>query len=167
MIRLRSVGVKSADRDPRVEDQFRVLSGALRSFAEATTDYEYLLELVARTLGGKDGCIVRLLSDGGWLSAVAIHLPLEEHVQDPDALARVRGHVAAPHNVAEHAGLRRVIETGEAVLVPCVNLEEVRSTATPEMVQAYETIGIHSHLLVALRARGESIGSIAVLRFDP
>ena len=34
----------------RLEDRLRVLSAALRTFAEATTDYERLLDVVARTL---------------------------------------------------------------------------------------------------------------------
>jgi signal transduction histidine kinase len=159
--------VDEADRIQRLEAQLHVLSGALRAFAEATTDYEHLLSMVARTLGGTDGCVVRLLSDGGWLSPVAIHLPLEPHIRDADALARIRAHVAAAHNVAEHAGLRSVIETGAAVVVPRVDIEQLWSAATPEMVRVYETIGIHSMLLVALRARGESIGTLAVFRFDP
>ena len=164
---LAPVDAEGAQRILRLEDEFRALSTALRAFSEATTDYERLLDLIARTLGGKDGCVLRLLSEGGWLSPVAFHLPVESHVRDADAVDRVRGHVAAPHNLAEHAGLRHVIETGEAVLVPRVDLEALRATATREMVAVYETIGIHSHLLVALRARGESIGSLAVLRFDP
>jgi hypothetical protein len=78
--------VDEADRIQRLEAQLHVLSGALRTFAEATTDYEHLLNVVARALGGTDGCVVRLLSDGGWLSPVAIHLPLEPHIRDADAL---------------------------------------------------------------------------------
>jgi len=161
------MGTIAEELNKRFEERFHVLSLALRSFAEATTDYEYLLDVVARTLGSNDGCVVRLLSDGGWLSTVATHLPLGRHIQDADAIAFVRAHVAASHNLSEHAGLRRVIETGEAVLVPHVDLEKLRATATPQMVRVYETVGIHSHLLVALRLRGKSIGSIALLRFDP
>ena len=148
------------------KNRLRVLSGALRAFAEATADYEYLLDVIARTVGGKDGCVLRLLSDEGWLRTAAAHLPLEAHLES-DALARIRAHVAAPHNVTEHVGLRDVIETGDAVLVPRVDLAQLRSKATPQMVEVYETIGIHSHLLVALRTHGKSIGSFAVLRFDP
>ncbi len=151
----------------RLEERLRFLSGALRTFAEATSHYEQLLDVIARTLGGQDGCVLRLLSDGGWLSAVATHLPVQDHLGDAEAVARIRAHVAASHNVAEHAGLRRVVETGEPVLVAVVDLDQLRTEATPEMVQIYELLGIHSHLLVALRARGKSIGSLAILRFDP
>ena len=63
------------DQRGRREDRLHVLSGALRAFAEATTDYERLLNVVARTVSDvvADGCIVRLLSDGGWLTPVAVH----------------------------------------------------------------------------------------------
>jgi signal transduction histidine kinase len=162
-----AVSAEATARVERLENRLRALSGALRAFAEATTDYEHLLDVIARTVGGNDGCVVRILSDGGWLAPVATHLPLGAHIHDATVMARIRAHVAAPHNLAEHAGLRHVIETGESVLVPHVDLEQLRATATPEMVQAYEMIGIHSHLLVALRTRGKSIGSLALLRFDP
>ena len=152
-----------------LEDRLRVLSGTLREFAEATTDYRRLLDVVARSLAEivKDGCVVRLLSEGGWLSPVAIHLPIELSVHNAEALARVRAHVMARHNVSEQGGARRVIETGEALLVPKLDLAELRSAATPEIVDAYETIGIHSLLLVPLRVRGESMGLLSLVRFAP
>ena len=37
------------DERGRHDDRLRVLSGALRAFAEAATDYERLLNVVART----------------------------------------------------------------------------------------------------------------------
>lgn len=149
--------------------RLRILTGALREFAEATADYLRLVDVVAKTLAEvvKDGCVVRVLSDGGWLTPVAIHLPFEQHVTDADAVARVVAHVSAPRNVAEQGGVKHVIETGEALLVPRIELDQLRKSATPEIVQAYETIGIHSLLLVALRVRGESIGCLSVCRFTP
>jgi two-component system, cell cycle sensor histidine kinase and response regulator CckA len=149
------------------DERLRVLSGALRAFAEATTDYERLLEIVGQTLAEvvKDGCVVRLLSEGGWLSPAAIHLPLEGHIKDAEAIARVRAHVAMPHNIAAQASARRVIESGEALLVPHLDLEPMRSDTAPEIINAYQTIGIHSLLLVALRVRGESVGLLALVRF--
>lgn len=151
------------------EDHLRVMTTALREFAEATSDYERLLDLVAQTLSRvvKDGCVVRLLSDGGWLSPVAIHFPFETQVQDADAIAKLRAHITMPHNISEQAMARHVIESGEAVLAPQLDLEKLRATATPAIVHAYETIGIHSFLLVALRVRGESIGLLALVRFVP
>jgi signal transduction histidine kinase len=153
----------------QLEDRFRVLSLSLRSFAEATADYPRLLDVVASNLAEivKDGCVVRLLEDGGWLSPVAIHMPIEEGIHDPSTIARLRAHMATRRNVSEQASARRVLETGEALLVPRVDLEQLRASSSPEVVRAYETIGIHSLLFVALRVRGESLGLLALVRFLP
>jgi len=157
-----------ADRIRRLEDRLSILSGSLRAFAEATTDYERLLDVVARTLADvvKDGCVVRLLSDGGWLAPVAIHLPIEARVKDAETLAQLRAHVARPHNVNEQSAAKRVLDTGDALLIPRLDLAQLKAGATAEIAHAYETIGIHSILLVALRVRGESIGLLALVRFN-
>ena len=151
------------------EDRLHVLSGALRAFAEATTDYERLLNVVARTVSGvvADGCIVRMLSDGGWLTPVAVHLPLEAYVADARAAAEARAFMTAPRNVAEYAWGQRLIETGEAFMLPRLDMAQFREVVTPEVAEVYETIGIHSMLVVVLRLRGESIGTLTLFRFDP
>src|ERR1019366_5350674 len=121
------VDAEAASRISRLEDRLRVMSGALRAFAEATTDYERLLNVVARTVADvvADGCIVRLLSDEGSLSPVAFHLPLEAHVLDADAAVRVRAFMAAPQRVTDYAWGRHLIETGEAFLAPRMDLTAV------------------------------------------
>ena len=161
--------VGDPDRDPRVDDRLRVLSGALRAFAEATTDYERLLSVVARTVSDvvADGCIVRLLSDGGWLTPVAFHFPLEAYVADANAAADARTFMTAPRNVAEYAWGQRLIETGEAFMLPRLDIAQFRAVVTPEVAKVYDTIGIHSMLVVVLRLRGESIGTLTLFRFDP
>lgn len=146
------------------EDRLHVLAGALRAFAEATTDYERLLDVVARTVAQvvADGCVVRLLSDG-WLSPVAFHVPLEARVHDADAAARVRAFLEAPQRVADYAWGERLIETGEAFLAPHMDL----SLVTPEVAEVYEVVGVHSLLVTVLRVRGQSIGTLSLFRFDP
>ncbi|HEY8927346.1 MAG TPA: ATP-binding protein [Polyangia bacterium] len=158
-----------AGRIRQLEGRLAILSGTVRAFAEATTDYERLLEVIARQLAAvvRDGCIVRLLSDGAWLRAVATHLPIEARIADPVLRARVREHVSAPRSLSEHDAGRRVIETGEPVVVPRVDAAAMRASATPEVVEAFEALGIHSYLFVALRVRGESLGLLALVRFEP
>ena len=48
------------ERIERTETRLRVLGTALRAFAEATTDYERLLNVIARSVSSvvADGCIV-------------------------------------------------------------------------------------------------------------
>jgi signal transduction histidine kinase/ActR/RegA family two-component response regulator len=108
---------------------------------------------------------VRLRAEGGWLNPVAIHLPFEENVTDAAVAERVRAHVALPRNISEQSTARRVLETGEALLVPKLDLEQLRATTAPDVVRAYETIGIHSLLFVAVRVSGESIGLLSLVRF--
>lgn len=150
-----------------LEERLGLLSDASRAFAEATIDYERLLDVVARELSQvvKDGCVVRLLSGSGWLEAASVHLPFEKRVCDQSTLEKIRAHVMAPHHISEQGAAKRVMETGEALLVPRLDLAQLRTTTNPEIVHAYETIGIHSLLLVALRVRGESIGLLALVRF--
>jgi signal transduction histidine kinase len=159
------VDAEATSRINRLEDRLHVLSGALRSFAEATTDYERLLNVVAQTVARvvADGCIVRLLADEAWLSPVAFYLPLEARVLDADAAARVRAFMDAPQRVTDYAWGRNLIETGEAFLAPRVDMKAL----TAEIAEVYETIGIHSLLVTALRVRGETIGTLSMFRFDP
>jgi two-component system cell cycle sensor histidine kinase/response regulator CckA len=150
----------------RLDDRLSVLSGALRAFADATTDYQRLLDVVARTMTDvvADGCIVRLRSDaGGWLSKVAFHLPLEAYVQDVDTADRVRKFMSAPQRVADYAWGERLIATGEAFLAPRMDMTAV----TAEIAEVYQTIGVHSLLVTVMRVRGESIGTLTLFRFDP
>ena len=156
-------------RIQELEARLRTLSVASRGFAEATIDYEALIELVARTLAEvvKDGCVVRLVGGGGLLSPIAQYLPFEERVNDPEAIARLRAHIAGPRNLNEHAAGRQVIETGEPMLIPTLDYAQLRQSASPAVVDAYETIGIHSLLLLAMRVRGESVGLLALVRFLP
>jgi signal transduction histidine kinase len=153
---------QAASRIRRLEDQLRVVSGALRAFAEATTDWERLLEVVARTMAEvvADGCIVRLLSDDGWLSPVAFQLPIEALVPDPDAAARVRAFLEAPQRVADYAWGERMIETGQAYLAPRVD----PTALTADIAKVYDTVGIHSLLVTVLRVRGKSIGTLSLFR---
>jgi signal transduction histidine kinase/ActR/RegA family two-component response regulator len=164
---MRPVDVANQMHGP--EDRLRLLSGALRAFSESTTDYEQLLDVIARTLASAvgDGCVVRLLAADGWLNPAAIQLPFEQVAQDAEAIARLRAHVAAPRHLSEQTTARRVIETGEALLVPRLDLESLRPSTAPAVMQAFELIGIHSLLMVALRVRGESIGLLALVRFLP
>jgi signal transduction histidine kinase len=159
--------VDTAARVRSLEERQRLLSSALRNFAEATTDYEALLDVIAKTLAEvvKDGCVVRLLGADGWLLPVAMHLPFEQKVHEPEAIARLTAHISGARNVNEHAAGRQVLETGQALLVPKMDYEQLRQSATGNVVDAYETIGIHSLLLVALRVRGESFGFVALVRF--
>ena len=164
-----SIDAEAAQRIQQLQSRLQVIASSVRAFAEATTDYERLLGVVVHKLSEVvgDGCVLRLLDDEGWLKPVAIHLPIEGHIRDLDTLEGLRAHVARPQRITAQESARRVLETGEALLIPKLDLSALRASAEPAIAHAYETIGIHSVLLVALRTRGRSLGLLALVRFDP
>ena len=151
------------------EHRLSVLLAALRAFAETGLDYQALLDVVGQKLAEivKDGCVVRLLGEDGWLLPVAIHIPFDARVDDAETAARLRAHIAVPRNVTEQDSARRVLETGEPLLISHLELSHLQPGTSAEIVQVYKAIGIHSLLLVALRVRGESIGLLSLVRFEP
>ena len=133
-------------------------------------DYDRLLDVVARTVSDvvADGCIVRLLSEGGWLTPVAFHLPFETRGRgSPKPSARARASAGrAAQRVAEHAWGQRLIETGEAFILPRLEVAQFRTVVTPEVAEVYETIGIHSMLVVSSGCGGVD-RTLSLFRFDP
>jgi GAF domain-containing protein len=153
----------------RLENRLTVISETVRAFADATTDYERLLDVVAHRLASvvKDGCVVRVLEADGWLAPLAVHMPIERFIADQEVLNDLKVHMFARRHVSEQASAQRVLETGEALLIPRLDLEQLRASAAPEVARTYELVGIHSVLLVALRIRGQSIGLLSMVRFAP
>lgn len=142
-------GQGATERIKRLEDRFRVLSEIMHAFAEATTDYERLLVAVARRVAEqlKNTCTVQILSaDATILTPVAIH------ATDPAVLDRVRLLLAAdPIHVESHALYRRLLGTGEALLVPRIDLAEHRRQASPAHGDITAALGMHSGLLRTAR----------------
>lgn len=154
-----------ADQIQRLQDRLRVLSDVTHGFAEATTDYQRLLDTVARSLTEvvKDCCVVLLLSDDG-----ACMLPVSIYADEPAALQQVRNMFAAgPLKLHEQPALQRLLQTGEALLVPHLDHSLPRDDTTQEQVQAQVALGVHSYLVVALRFDGRSIGALALGRYRP
>jgi PAS domain S-box-containing protein len=108
-----------------------------------------------------DTCNAYILSeDQLQLEAVSICGPDEEATRVMrETLAR------APLLVAEQAGARHVIESGEAILIPKFDPEQLRATSTSSMVDYEKKIGIHSVLVVPLRLHKQSIGILTLTRF--
>ncbi|HVY47407.1 MAG TPA: PAS domain S-box protein [Minicystis sp.] len=156
-----------AAEQERSDDRLHVLSSALRAFAEATTDYERLLEVIARTVGSivADGCIVRLLAEGEWLEPVAAHLQLEAHVADRETAARVRAFLLTRQRVADYVWGPSLIETGEPFVMSSLAFAEFRQALAPAVAEVYEAAAIDGLLVAVLRSRGVSIGTLSLFRF--
>src|SRR3954462_10195513 len=138
--------MEPSERIRQLEDRLHTLSNTLRAFAEATSDYDRLFQVVAQKLAEvvKDGCVLRLLEDDGWLAPVAIHMPIEGRVTDPAQRERLQKHMAVRHHLDAQPNAHRGLEPGEALLIPERDLSKWRGHASPDVIDAYETIGIHS-----------------------
>ena len=153
------------DRVRQLEERLRVLSEVMHAFAEATTDYERLLQAVAQRVGDllRNTCTVQLLSaDGTHL------LPAAIHATDPAVLDRVRSLLATnPIRVSEHGLYRQVIETGEPILVPKIDIAEHKRQTSAAHGEITTSLHMHTGLIVGLRAQGQAIGALSFGRYDP
>jgi PAS domain S-box-containing protein len=147
----------------RLQTRLRVLAEVTRRFAETTTDYRRLLDSVAVKMAESihDSCVVFLLDEGGEsISAVAMHAP------DPSALEQIKHSDSGRRLVlAEHASLRRVLTSGQALLVP--RMAERSDEATSEGRRWVGERGLHSVLVVPLLVQGRAIGLLTLGRFRP
>ena len=141
----------------------QALAEASRAFAEARLDVEAVLSAVAHRIAEilEGGCVVRELSeDRRWLTAVAFH-----HT-DPAVLAFWQDMLATPQPADE--GINgRVVQTGVPHLLAHPTRDEVRATILPEHWPFLERFMIHSLLIVPLRVRGSSVGTLAAQRTTP
>ncbi|MEO9236279.1 MAG: PAS domain S-box protein [Polyangiaceae bacterium] len=147
----------------RLEDRLRILSEATRAFADATTDYQRLVAGVAQRLVDVigDTCNVYILSDDRLrLDAVAMCGPDEANTRMMrEMLAR------APLLLAEQAGLRHIIESGDAIMIPKFDAEQLRGSSSATLTDYEKKVGIHSVLVMPLRLHKKSIGMLTMTRF--
>jgi PAS domain S-box-containing protein len=157
--------VKTTEKGPRPSgDRLRILSDAMHAFAEATTDPKRLAETIARRLADEigDTCAVFLRSDDGRLL-----VPTALDAADATSLASATTLLARPLVLAEHAALQHTLLTGEALLVPHLEVATLRAQPPSSYVDFAVAHGIHSVLVVALRIRGEPIGLLSISRSRP
>jgi PAS domain S-box-containing protein len=152
----------SEEQGRRNTTRLRVLSDVTQVFAEATTDYERLVEtvveLVAEMIG--DMCFLRLLSDDGTLL-----LPIASYDPDPAARELLREKWATVSVRADEPWLnRRVLETGLPLRMSGAPLEEIYRAANSELSGFFEALKPRSLLAVPLRARGRAIGILYLIR---
>ncbi|HEY5934490.1 MAG TPA: PAS domain S-box protein [Kofleriaceae bacterium] len=144
------------------ELRLRVVSETTRAFLEATTDLPRLLQTVvsrvAEVIG--DQCSILLPSDDGrTLGSAALA------DRDPEVLALARQMSVRPIVLENHPVMARVFATGEPFLQRVVNIEQLRPPSTePEYFAFVERVRMHSVLIVALRAHGEPLGLLVLMR---
>ncbi|MDB4994952.1 MAG: signal transduction histidine kinase [Myxococcaceae bacterium] len=154
-----------AARIRRLEERIQVLSETMRAFAEATSDLDQLLDTVARRVARVIGdfCVLHVLSDDGERL-----VPVSAHARDAERLEQVKAmYAAAPVRIDEHEAVRRILQTGEALLAPRVDLAVHGGLTSPGYAEHFKVLGTHSLLAVAVRAAGRPIGLLSLRRYAP
>jgi two-component system, cell cycle sensor histidine kinase and response regulator CckA len=146
----------------RSNDLVLVLSETFRAFAEATTDYATLLDTVARKLTELigDACIVSLSTpDGAWLDLGATC------ASDETATRLLRASLANRPERDGSGQAIRVALTGEPVIIPTIDPDELARRAEPAFAKAVRDLGVHSFLSVPLLVRDRPLGVLSLLRY--
>jgi PAS domain S-box-containing protein len=144
--------------------QMAALAAISQALAEAGFDSEALLDTIAHWTAeviGDSCAISQVSADGSLLAPTAVY-----H-RDPEALPFLR-QVYAPAPGRPNLTLsQQVVQTGQSVLVPVVPEADQRAVVPAELHGYLARFGIHSVIVVPMRARGRVIGTLAVARDVP
>jgi PAS domain S-box-containing protein len=140
-----------------------VVVDAARAFAEAD-DVPRIADAIARCAATflRDACSVLLLSDdGGSLTRAASHSPVS--TENHSSSNRDRPSLDSFH-VVDFPAARRVIETGEALLLSPVGGDPLDADSLKLCGDFSSDVVAHGLLITPLRGRGRSLGVIVVSR---
>jgi signal transduction histidine kinase len=141
-------------------DRANTLAALSQALAEASLDYRTLFEILVGHIANRvgDACIVTILSaDQQLMDVMAMCHP------KPERLAAMRELHPLPYATATgQAG--RVARSGQALLIPVLSLEQARAEIKPEYLSYIDQFGMSSLLIVPLRARGRTLGTLGVSR---
>lgn len=146
----------------RLEERLRVLSEAARAFAEATTDPQRLLDVVARRLGELVGdlCVIRATTeDGQWLESTGA-----TYHRDPKLLAATRAVMAAGRQRVGEGLSGRVAATGKAILTPKISPAEFAASSEPKYGPFLEQLAVTSAMTLPLVCAGKVVGVANLMR---
>ncbi|NMO18216.1 GAF domain-containing protein [Pyxidicoccus fallax] len=145
---------------PDVEERLALLAEASRLLADASLEppavMERLCALVVPLLGS--ACALRLRSeDGRWLRTVA------SASASPEARPLFQ-YLIAPVLRADEGPSAEVLRTGVAMVVPRLELEDLRRQLPPQHHGMLERLPLTGSLVLPLRARGRGLGTLTVWR---
>jgi two-component system, cell cycle sensor histidine kinase and response regulator CckA len=144
----------------RLAERLQVLSDASRRFADEESDPERLFDVIVRTIGESVECTCSLYlisEDGAQISASYFH------AKDPVVAAATRD-LASIRRLDDHPIVKRVVETGEPILMAEVDLERMRAQTSPESFAFIRDTRMRTAVVVPLRVRGRSIGMLGCAR---
>ncbi len=152
------------DRLRRVSAALHVLSEATAAFAEATLDSQRLGHTIARivTQAIGDSCAVQLVEEETQqLRLVTFFHP------DPVAQEQIGAMFSAlPLRVGEGV-MGRVAQTQVSFLQPRLDFSLLLQSTKPEYRDLVARYPAHSVLVVPLKARGRTLGVLALARYGP
>ncbi|HKO53532.1 MAG TPA: GAF domain-containing protein, partial [Polyangiaceae bacterium] len=160
MRRERSTEDEAAQELSRLRERVRVISDVTRRFAEAITDYQRLLESVARCLAEtlSDSCVLFLLDEKG-----ESLVPSAMHAVDPAVLEQYRVSFAERSlDLKEHAVLKALVSSGRSLLIPKLADERETSDEGRHWEQA---IGLHSVIIVPMQVQSRALGALTLSRY--
>ncbi|HEX4450064.1 MAG TPA: ATP-binding protein [Kofleriaceae bacterium] len=137
----------------------QALAESAQLFAEATTDLDRVLNLVARRFSELIGEATNIrLIDGDEL------VPVATYHADPDIQRYLREfHDETFLRVGEGIS-GQVLETGQPYYEPELDLEALKQRISPRFVPIFEQIGITGMIVARLRARGVNLGYVSLFR---
>ena len=144
--------------------RLHALAEASQAFAEQCLDFHAVLPTIAyhivKALG--DLCLIRLLSEGGqWLQPAAVYHPI------PEMRGLLRDVLASTPRRSDEGLVGKVVQSGQAVLLPEVRAEKLDVPIATEINPLREHLEVHSIFIVPLRVRGRVIGTVSGCRERP
>jgi len=152
-----------AERERRSTSRLRVLAEASRVFAAASLNVRSIVQAMASEVITHvgDSCSVGLASpDGEWLEIATIcdrDAERERHMRDVIGTLRIR---------RGDGFTGKVLATGASVLLPKVAPNEIAARSVTAISSQMEALGVRSLLVVALKMRGRTLGTLVASRYD-
>ncbi len=142
----------------------QTLAELSRALTAAHLDYQAVLDATARRtteLIG-DSCAIRLVSDDEqWLELASLYHP------EAKTLEYLREMLKANPLRADTGLGGQVLQSEQAVLIPVIPQEQLKTIVPATAWPILERVSIHSLLVVPLRAQGRVLGTLTVTRDQP
>ena len=142
----------------------RVLSDLLQAIIETTHDFIKAADLSVKRCA-------ELIGDGAslfWYSPDNPNLDLiSVYNEDPKLVSFFRNYMQDHPIGADEGAYGQVIHSNQSVIVPVIDMEQIRANAAPERLEYYEKLPLYSMILAPLRLEGHCIGIIGLGRHDP
>ena len=151
--------------EPQAAEQRASFAAKASDILASSLDYEATLQQVAHLAVPvlADWCTVYMLGEGGEVRRVAVGYAGRTHAELARALGRY-----PPSPVSPSSSVSEAMRSGTPVLTPVIPDRYVESIAQDaEHLDIMRRLAFRSSLVVPLRARGETLGALALFSTDP